>query len=85
MAEYAVTNPATNTVVFSVATATDAEVDDTVARADAAYRTWRRIAITERSHEPFDDDRQQGERVQQKGDGASDNAASDGESGIKQD
>ena len=33
----------------------------------------------------FDDDRQQGERVQQKGDGASDNAASDGESGTKQD
>ena len=33
----------------------------------------------------FDDDRQQDERVQQKGDGASDNAASDGESGTKQD
>ncbi len=49
MAEYAVTNPATNTVVFSVATATDAEVDAAVARADAAYRTWRRIAITERA------------------------------------
>ena len=39
MAEYTVTNPATNTVVFGVATATDAEVDAAVARADAAYRT----------------------------------------------
>ena len=85
MAEYAVDQSREIRSSFSVATATDAEVDDTVARADAAYRTWRRIAITERSHEPFDDDRQQGERVQQKGDGASDNAASDGESGIKQD
>jgi hypothetical protein len=46
MAEYAVTDPGDHTVVFSVATATDAEVDDTVARADTAYRTWRRIAIT---------------------------------------
>ena len=49
MAEYTVTNPATNTVVFGVATATDAEVDAAVSRADAAYRTWRRIAITERA------------------------------------
>ena len=49
MAEYTVTNPATNTVVCSVATATDAEVDAAVSRAGAAYRTWRRIAITERA------------------------------------
>jgi succinate-semialdehyde dehydrogenase / glutarate-semialdehyde dehydrogenase len=49
MAEYTVTNPATNTVVCGVATATDTEVDAAVSRADAAYRTWRRIAITERA------------------------------------
>ena len=36
MAEYTVTNPATNTVVCSVASATDAEVDAAVSRADAA-------------------------------------------------
>ena len=33
----------------------------------------------------FGDDRQQGERVQQNGDGGADNAAADGDSGSKQD
>jgi succinate-semialdehyde dehydrogenase/glutarate-semialdehyde dehydrogenase len=49
MVEYTVTDPATNTVVQRVATATDAEVDATVARADAAYRSWRKLPITERA------------------------------------
>ncbi len=50
MTEYAVVNPATGATEKSYATATDAEVEEAVARADAAHREWsRRSAVSERA------------------------------------
>lgn len=50
MTEYAVVNPATGTTEKSYATATDAEVEEAVARADAAHREWsRRSTVAERA------------------------------------
>ena len=42
MSDYAVVNPATGETLATYPTATDAEVTQAVAAADAAYRTWAR-------------------------------------------
>lgn len=49
MTEYRVTDPTTNDVLRRVAIASDDQVDDAVARADSAYRDWRRRPIGERA------------------------------------
>ncbi|MDR1998559.1 MAG: NAD-dependent succinate-semialdehyde dehydrogenase [Frankiaceae bacterium] len=49
MSVYQVVNPATNTVEKEFPTATDAEVQDILARSDAAYRSWRTTTLAERS------------------------------------
>ncbi|MFR0637307.1 MULTISPECIES: NAD-dependent succinate-semialdehyde dehydrogenase [Micrococcaceae] len=48
MSTYAVTNPATGRVEASYDTATDAQVAQAVAQADAAFRTWSKSAIQDR-------------------------------------
>ena len=42
MSDYAVVNPATGETLAEYQTATDAEIADAIAAADAAYRTWAR-------------------------------------------
>lgn len=49
MADYRVTDPTTNRIVRSFATASDDEVDAAIERADTAYRTWGRRPIGERA------------------------------------
>lgn len=49
MSIYAVTNPATGVVEATYETATDAQVAASVGLADAAFRTWSKSAIQERS------------------------------------
>lgn len=49
MTTYAVTNPATGETVKIFGAASDAEVDDTLARATAAHRGWSRSAPAERA------------------------------------
>lgn len=45
---YSVTNPATGKVVEEFAVATDAELEDTLACAHAAYQEWRRTPVEHR-------------------------------------
>ena len=47
MSEYAVRNPATGELVRSYDTATDAEVQDAIGRAQEAYTTWGRTSTLE--------------------------------------
>jgi succinate-semialdehyde dehydrogenase/glutarate-semialdehyde dehydrogenase len=47
--EYRVVNPASNEIEAEYPTATDAEIQDVIARADAAFRAWRRSSFEERS------------------------------------
>jgi succinate-semialdehyde dehydrogenase/glutarate-semialdehyde dehydrogenase len=49
MVAYQVTNPATGKVESEYPTATDAEISDVVARADAGYKSWRRTSLDERA------------------------------------
>jgi succinate-semialdehyde dehydrogenase/glutarate-semialdehyde dehydrogenase len=49
MSDYKVTNPATGEVEKEFPTATDAEIQDVLARSDAAYRSWRTTTLEERS------------------------------------
>ena len=49
MSDYKVTNPATGKVEAEYPTATDAEIQDVLARSDAAYQSWRQTPLTERS------------------------------------
>lgn len=48
MTSYAVTDPATGELLEEFPTATDAEVERALARAEAAYGTWRETALSER-------------------------------------
>ncbi|WP_375487782.1 NAD-dependent succinate-semialdehyde dehydrogenase [uncultured Jatrophihabitans sp.] len=48
-AMYKVTDPATNETVAEYATATDAEIQDVLARAAAGYTSWRRTSVGERA------------------------------------
>ncbi|HEV7203801.1 MAG TPA: NAD-dependent succinate-semialdehyde dehydrogenase [Jatrophihabitans sp.] len=47
--EYRVINPATNETEAEYPTATDAEIQDVLARADAGFRAWRRTSLDERA------------------------------------
>ena len=47
MSDYAVVNPATGETLAEYQTATDAEIADAIAAADAAYRTWARATSPE--------------------------------------
>ncbi|MCE1179504.1 MAG: NAD-dependent succinate-semialdehyde dehydrogenase [Micrococcales bacterium] len=50
MTDYAVVNPATGETVSTYATATDAEIQDAIAKADGAYRSWgRTTSVAERA------------------------------------
>jgi succinate-semialdehyde dehydrogenase/glutarate-semialdehyde dehydrogenase len=49
MAKYRVQNPATGEIVESFDVATDAEIEQTLAAADAAYREWRDRSVQERA------------------------------------
>ncbi|HET8927863.1 MAG TPA: NAD-dependent succinate-semialdehyde dehydrogenase [Microbacterium sp.] len=49
MTHYAVVNPATGETLASYPTATDAEVQDAVATAHAAYLEWRGVPVAERA------------------------------------
>ena len=49
MSEYKVVNPATNETEREFATATDAEVEQVLARSAAAFRSWRTSAKDERA------------------------------------
>ncbi|HWG14423.1 MAG TPA: NAD-dependent succinate-semialdehyde dehydrogenase, partial [Streptosporangiaceae bacterium] len=46
---YQVVNPATGKVESEYPTATDAEISDVLARADAGYKSWRRTSLEERA------------------------------------
>src|ERR1700742_4553490 len=46
---YQVTNPATGKLESEYPTATDAEISDVLARADAGYKSWRRTSLDERA------------------------------------
>ena len=46
---YQVVNPATGKLESEYPTATDAEINDVVARADAGYKSWRRTSLDERA------------------------------------
>ncbi|HEY9365029.1 MAG TPA: NAD-dependent succinate-semialdehyde dehydrogenase [Agromyces sp.] len=49
MAKYRVQNPATGEIVESFDVATDAEIEQTLAAADTAYREWRDRSVQERA------------------------------------
>ena len=49
MSLYQVLNPATDVVEEEFETATDAEVDNAIARADAAYDSWRTTSYDQRA------------------------------------
>jgi succinate-semialdehyde dehydrogenase/glutarate-semialdehyde dehydrogenase len=49
MVAYQVTNPATGKVESEYPTATDAEISDVVAGADAGYKSWRRTPLDARA------------------------------------
>ncbi|POH61172.1 NAD-dependent succinate-semialdehyde dehydrogenase [Arthrobacter glacialis] len=46
---YRVTNPATGAVVEEFPTATDAQIQDALARSEQAFSSWRQVPITERA------------------------------------
>ena len=49
MTEYAVVNPATGETLATYPTITDDALEAAIAGADAAYRTWRDVAVDERA------------------------------------
>jgi succinate-semialdehyde dehydrogenase / glutarate-semialdehyde dehydrogenase len=49
MSQYAVTNPANGQTIARYDTATDAEVEQALAKAQAAYESWRRVPVPERA------------------------------------
>ncbi|MGO1537737.1 MAG: NAD-dependent succinate-semialdehyde dehydrogenase [Leucobacter sp.] len=49
MSKYRVQNPATGEVVETFAEATDAQIEETLASADAVYREWRQKSVQERA------------------------------------
>src|SRR3954451_13040408 len=49
MTEYAVINPATGETLATYPTITDEALETAIAKADAAYRTWRDLPVTERA------------------------------------
>ena len=49
MTEFAVINPATGETLSTYETATDAQVEEAVAQATAAYRTWSQLPVLERA------------------------------------
>ncbi|MCM3658681.1 NAD-dependent succinate-semialdehyde dehydrogenase [Agromyces mediolanus] len=49
MAKYRVQNPATGEIVETFEVATDAEIEQTLAAADGAYREWRERSVQERA------------------------------------
>jgi succinate-semialdehyde dehydrogenase/glutarate-semialdehyde dehydrogenase len=49
MSEYAVVNPATGETLATYPSHTDAELEQRIQAADAAYRTWRETAVAERA------------------------------------
>ncbi len=49
MAKYRVQNPATGEIVETFESATDAEIEQTLAAADGAYREWRERSVQERA------------------------------------
>ncbi|MER8026624.1 aldehyde dehydrogenase family protein, partial [Glutamicibacter protophormiae] len=48
MSQYAVTNPATGVVEATYPTATDGQIQEALAAADAAYADWSRSALEQR-------------------------------------
>jgi succinate-semialdehyde dehydrogenase/glutarate-semialdehyde dehydrogenase len=46
--QYRVVNPATNVVEAEYPTATDAEIQDVLARADSGFRSWRQTSLEQR-------------------------------------
>lgn len=49
MAKYRVQNPATGEILETFETATDAEIEQKLASADAAYRAWREKSVQDRA------------------------------------
>jgi succinate-semialdehyde dehydrogenase / glutarate-semialdehyde dehydrogenase len=49
MSDYAVVNPATGETVARYDSFTDAQIEDALARADAAYAAWRKRPVAERA------------------------------------
>ncbi len=49
MSDYAVVNPATGETLATYPSHTDAELEERVAAADAAYRSWRTLPVAERA------------------------------------
>lgn len=49
MIEYAVVNPATGETVARYDSFTDAQVEETLARAEAGFETWRKLPVPERA------------------------------------
>lgn len=49
MTDYAVVNPATGETLATYPTITDEALEAAIAKADAAYRTWRDVPVAERS------------------------------------
>ncbi|WP_019182202.1 NAD-dependent succinate-semialdehyde dehydrogenase [Microbacterium yannicii] len=49
MSDYAVVNPATGETLATYPTMADDAVEPAIARADAAYRTWRDVPVAERA------------------------------------
>ncbi|BDZ54229.1 NAD-dependent succinate-semialdehyde dehydrogenase [Agromyces marinus] len=69
MSKYRVQNPATGEIIETFEVATDAEIDETLAAADAAFREWRdrsvqeRAAVVRRVAELFDERRDELARI----------------------
>ncbi|MFA7498310.1 MAG: NAD-dependent succinate-semialdehyde dehydrogenase [Leucobacter sp.] len=65
MAKYRVQNPATGEILESFESATDAQIEEALAAADAVYREWRersvqeRAAVVERVAELFEEHKQE--------------------------
>ncbi|MDT0180452.1 NAD-dependent succinate-semialdehyde dehydrogenase [Microbacterium sp. ARD31] len=49
MSDYAVVNPATGETLATYPVVSDAALDEAIANADAAYRTWRDVPVAERA------------------------------------
>ncbi|MET7772705.1 NAD-dependent succinate-semialdehyde dehydrogenase [Nocardia sp. NPDC005366] len=49
MSDYATINPATGAVLARFPEATDADIDDAIARSEAAYDNWRRVPLERRA------------------------------------
>lgn len=49
MSDYAVVNPATGETLATYPTISDADLEQSIARADAAFRAWRDVPVVERA------------------------------------